>query len=249
VSKPEAAVLPGVPSTLPKAHVLVSEESGAAGGQPDAKEKPVLVSTSRPLWKQGWSGDASLGATPKERRGQEQLSPRDAGAEQPVPASRRRSTPDQSIYENLNPFAALRGDLDQGGGLAGHQTPVEVEHPEEQSTAGPPTYPTKKILKTGPTTAKVKKTVQYTPSTKGPRPSIPKRPPTPDFEVTIRPTSTLDILDEILAGQPSRRVDGRTIPDTLIQINEPTPVDKAKKAKRQVEPSDRVLRDRARPSK
>jgi hypothetical protein len=141
----------------------------------------------------------------------------------------------------------------QGGAVSGGQTtvvppPQDVPLLNRPDNRSRPPDTSKSILKQATKDdPKVKKSVHYTPSTKGPKPTVQKRPPTPDLEVTIRPTSTLDIVDEILAGQPSRRVDGQTIPDTLIQINEPTPVDKTKKARRQVEPSDRVLRDR--PSK
>jgi hypothetical protein len=141
----------------------------------------------------------------------------------------------------------------QGGAASGSQTTVvpPSQHPptpDDHDDRNRPPDTGKSILKRSTKDdPKAKKSVQYTPSTKGPKPTVHKRPPTPDLEVTIRPTSTLDIVDEILAGQPSRRVDGQTIPDTLIQINEPTPVDRTKKAKRQVEPSDRVLRER--PSK
>lgn len=236
VPKPKATVLPGVPGPLSPSHVPLPEESFSPKSESGTEDQPVLISPNRPLWKQGWSGDASLaGATPKIRRSTAaDSSSESTSASPPIPAHRRRASSEQAIYENINPFAALRGDLDQGGAAFGG--PTVVNDPQ-------PSVP-RPILKKTAETSKVKKSVQYTPSTKGPRPVVHKRPPTPDLEVTIRPTSTLDIVDEILAGQPSKRVDGRTIPDTLIQINEPTPFDKAKKAKRQPEPSDRVLRDR-----
>jgi hypothetical protein len=86
--------------------------------------------------------------------------------------------------------------------------------------------------------------VRYTPSTKGARPVVPKRPPTPDLEISIRPTSTLDIFDEIVAGKPTKKKGGQTIPDTLIQITEPTPHDHPKKSKTSIPPTDRVLREK-----
>lgn len=144
------------------------------------------------------------------------------------------------MYENVNPFSALRRSLDEGG--AGGAQPTTITQPEQSDLSTPGTAP-KSILKKS-TTVKGKKSVQYTPSTKRGRAVAPKRPPTPDLEVTIRPTSALDIVDEILAGQPSRRIGERTIPDTLLQINEPAAHAGAKKLKKQPEPSDRVLRDR-----
>jgi hypothetical protein len=73
---------------------------------------------------------------------------------------------------------------------------------------------------------------------------VPKRPLTPDLEISIRPTSTLDIFDEIVAGQPTKKKGGQTIPDTLIQITEPTPHDQPKKSKKSIPPTDRVLREK-----
>ena len=143
----------------------------------------------------------------------------------PRPAARgsRKLHPDPA-YENLE-FAT-------GAGYTGGAKPKKavVQQP-------------KSILRT-PDTGTKKKTVQYTPSTKRGRSVSTKRPPTPDLEVSIRPTSTWDIVDEVLAGQPTKTKAGKTVPDTLIQISEPTPHDQAKKPKKVLTRSDRILRSK-----
>ena len=222
VPEQRTEVLPGVHDPLSKPSVLVSTESGI----PD--DQPRVINPNVPLWKQGWAGDSSFaaGATPKRRSTDEKdlAGARPAVPPQPATRSSRTSGSDLPIYENLNPFEALK---------SGAQSKVSPEQPEEKF---------KTILKKTSDPTKVKKSVKYSPSTKGSRPAVAKRPPTPDLEISIRPTSALDIFDEIVAGQPSQRIGGQTIPDTLIQISEPAAHDPAKRSKKNVPPTDRILR-------
>lgn len=260
-----AGVLPGVQTTVPIPSVQVREEHGGLG-QP---EQPRTLRTDLPLRDQGWSGGiggASSRSVPTPDRHQIRDVPEGQPASEetatskkdippaPVPRSPRATTGEPPVYENVNPFASLRAGTtggSQGGATRGARPKVTPRSPQQPSSASPSSSSahsssqpqTRSILKKSgsPHTGKQ---VKYSPSTKGSRPENLKRPPTPDFEVTIRPTSALDIFDEVLAGQPSKRKDGRTIPDTLIQINEPIPPASGKRPKKVVEPSDRTLRSK-----
>ena len=215
-----AQVLPGVHGPVPETPVLVHPKPEPR----TSTSGPKTVSTRVPLSQQGWtrSGTDDDGGT----------SGATATAGTSATATARSTTRSESaIYENINPFGLLKDPGDRPDTVQ-----VKVEPGQQPSP--------RSILKKDVTKEVTKKKVQYSASTKGTRPPVPKRPPTPDFEIKIRPTSTLDLVDEILAGQPSKRVDGQTVPDTLIQIHEPTPHEQAKKSKRQVPPTDRVLRDK-----
>jgi hypothetical protein len=222
-----ATVVPGLPDPLSSPPISIHTQSG----------QPKLVSTDIPLRRQGWIGDSSSGSvfeprSPVREFESDPSAPPEAGpskeGQSPTPSPRSRQPVKPSAdYENVQP-----GSVAQGGA----RPKVTPDLP-------------KPILKKTNTAAGHQKKVQYSPSTKRGRPISTKRPPTPDIEVSIRPTSNWDILDEVLAGQPTRIVDGRTIPDTLIQISEPTPHDQAKKAKKTVARSDRILRSTKNTSK
>jgi hypothetical protein len=218
---------------LPESPLQVPTEPGYIGATPKLIQVPTepgyigatpkIVNTSVPLRKQGWSGDNPVG--PRDTSGRRSADGREVGDPQrrlpPQPATRTRRASGSEIYENVNPSAAIR------------PAAVQAPHPIAKS-----------ILKKTADPSKIKKSVQYTPSTKKARPVVPKRPPTPDLEISIRPTSTLDIFDEIIAGQPTKKKGGQTIPDTLIQITEPTPHDQPKKSKKSIPTTDRVLREK-----
>ena len=227
-----AGVVPGVPTTVPVPPVPVPEERDSVVG-PDS---PRIVRTDVPLGKQGWASHSSSRPVPDQEPGspvpdvradpsapEETSSPEKAHSPRAATRGARKTSADP-VYENLE-FSARPGHS-------------RGARPKEAVVQQP-----KSILKKSEAST-TKKSVQYTPSTKRGRPVSTKRPPTPDLEVSIRPTSNWDIVDEVLAGQPTKTVAGRTIPDTLIQISEPTPHDQAKKSKKTIIPSDRTLRSK-----
>ena len=229
-----STLVPGLPDTVPIPPIRVPPKSDSLL-EPDPSR---IIRTDLPLGQQGWTSNSSsassgsispTGTDPSGDFRTDPTAPEETSSSEkgdpPRPAARgsRKLHPDPA-YENLE-FAT-------GAGYTGGAKPKKavVQQP-------------KSILKT-PDTGTKKKTVQYTPSTKRGRSVSTKRPPTPDLEVSIRPTSTWDIVDEVLAGQPTKTKAGKTVPDTLIQISEPTPHDQAKKPKKVLTRSDRILRSK-----
>jgi hypothetical protein len=240
----EPSVLPGVQTQVPPSRLLLREEA------------LPTVSLTRPLSQQGWERRPSPRSVPDQGEpelpnlppSQGSLEETDQSEEDPDPPSSSSKHGAVPIYENINPSdpGAPRVPIPRTRSAQQHPrgATARPEPESRSSTVSPPLVSTpRSILK--PHTPGAPKKVKYSPSTKREAPVKPvKRPPTPDFEVAIRPTSALDILDEVLAGQPSRRVGGRTIPDTLITVSEPTPHDKAKKVKKTIPPTDRTLRSK-----
>lgn len=260
-------VLPGVQTTLPSPPVSVREKpsptvrtdiplhrqgwTGASGGSVPEENRPRIPDVQ-----------PDPGPHPEA----------DTATTDPNTSSASGADPDVQVYQNVNPTApgaprvalprkgATSTSSSSGGtGAIPKSRPVLKKTPPAKtdpkrvqfSFSTKPANPSHPQVKPSPPTARP----QARPSPPSSRPQVKpsppsvttarqgvKRPPTPDLEIKIRPTKTLDILDEVLAGQPTRRVAGQLVPDTLIQIQEPAPTDKAKKAKKPVEPSDRVLR-------
>lgn len=254
-------VLPRVQTAVPVSPIPVREESGRVGDT----ERPRTLRSDVPLRDQGWSrGDSGASSRPLpdpnrdpirdilpgEPASEEAASPKKTLPPVPIPRAPRSSTDESQIYENLNPFTALRpgaaaGNQERGSG--GARPRITPRSPQQATSPPQPAHsdqPSPKSILKKPNSPHPGKQVKYSPSTKGARPDNPRRAHTPDIDVSIRPTSALDILDEVLAGQPSKRKDGRTIPDTLIQVESATPPAGSKRQKKVVEPSDRILRSK-----
>jgi len=92
-------------------------ESASTTGATSEEAVPTVVNLNQPLWKQGWSGNTSQAAVATPRGSQSQQGPPKHIRISPVPAARgrRTSAPEPPIYENLNPFSALRRSLDETG--------------------------------------------------------------------------------------------------------------------------------------
>jgi len=270
VPKPRTGVVPGLSTSLPVSPIPVPaqperEEPTRASGSdqptsdpdlPDIRSGSPVPSTSgeynpfSELRRPAGTSPADLirrptGARPKAHR---------TNPPPPAPEFSSASSSPSSSSESESSSGASRADQDPQQ-LASSQT----------GTPGSGT-PARSILKGPSSSSKAPRKVQFSPSTKRPKkPELPPRdqiPPAPDFGVHIRPTDNLDILDEVVAGQPSVYQAGQVTPDTLLQVGKTSPGTKKKpilqvgkpvpgvkkREKRPVSPSDRVLRPKSKPT-
>ena len=256
----QPTVVPGLPTGLPASFVPVHQEGGAEhrpsrtrirtdiglkeqgwSSDPDTSTCPSREAGHRPVdrdsqdrFSPGSSEDSSYTDHSESSDRDPEAHSTPGGSQQGETAVHQGGRAQKSrleapartsgspIYANLDP----RVPSDQ------RKLP-EAAQPQACGGARP-----KSILKTGSARAG-SKNVQYSLSTKkgSPRrsrtkvssaPQAPARSSEPD--ISVRPTSHFDIVDEILAGEPSKVKKGKTIPDTLLKV------------KPKVPPTDRKLR-------